>query len=141
MPELRKQEQAVRSELESLHMAAHDQARYLRVVDSLVDFRARLHGNAERLDFDGRRKIIRLLAKEILVGRDIITIRHSIPPANSPPKPTDPSQPSAGSGLSSDERYRLCTRDTGPSLRYRFNSTVGALLACCPCAWEAYLVC
>ena len=110
MPELRKQEQAVRSELESLHMAAHDQARYLRVVDSLVDFRARLQGNAERLDFDGRRKIIRLLAKEILVGRDTITIRHSIPPANSPPKPTDPSQPSAGSGLSSDERYRLCTR-------------------------------
>src|SRR5215469_9592202 len=110
MPELRKQEQAVRSELESLRMAAQDQARYLRVVDSLANFRARLQGNAERLDFDGRRKIIRLLAKEILVGRDTITIRHSIPPANSPPKPTDPSQPSAGSGLSSDERYRLCTR-------------------------------
>src|SRR5262250_2740357 len=110
MPELRKQEQAVRSELESLHIAAHDQARYLRVVDSLVDFRARLQGNAERLDFVGRRKIIRLLAKEILVGRDTITIRHSIHSANSPPPPTDPGRPTTGSALSSDQCYRLCTR-------------------------------
>jgi hypothetical protein len=35
MPELRKQEKALRSELKSLHMAATDRARYLRVVDSL----------------------------------------------------------------------------------------------------------
>jgi len=110
MPELRKQEKAVRSELESLHMAATDKARYLRVVDSLSKFRARLQGNAERLDFVGRRKIIRLLVREILIGRDTITIRHSIPPTNSPSTPTDPSSPSAGSGRSSDQRYRLCTR-------------------------------
>ena len=110
MPELRKQEQAVRSELESLRMAAQDQARYLRVVDSLANFRARLQGNAERLDFVGRRKIIRLLAKEILVGRDTITIRHSIHSANSPPPPTDPGRPTTGSALSSDQCYRLCTR-------------------------------
>ena len=110
MPELRKQEKAVRSELESLHMAATDKARYLRVVDSLSKFRARLKGNAERLDFVGRRKIIRLLVREILIGRDTITIRHSIPPTNSPSTPADPSSPSAGSGRSSDQRYRLCTR-------------------------------
>ena len=112
MPELRKQEKAVRSELESLHIAATDKARYLRVVDSLSKFRARLQGNAERLDFVGRRKIIRLLVREILIGRDTITIRHSIPPTNSPSTPTDPSSPSTGSGRSSDQRYRLCTRGT-----------------------------
>jgi len=110
MPELRKQEKAVRSELESLHIAATDKARYLRVVDSLSKFRARLQGNAERLDFVGRRKIIRLLVREILIGRDTITIRHSIPPTNSPSTPTDPSSPSAGGGRSSDQCYRLCTR-------------------------------
>jgi site-specific DNA recombinase len=117
MPELRKQEKAVRSELESLHMAATDKARYLRVVDSLSKFRARLQGNAERLDFVGRRKIIRLLVREILIGRDTITIRHSIPPTNSPSTPTDPSSPSAGSGRSSDQRYRLCTRGNHRALR------------------------
>src|SRR5262249_49436389 len=85
MPELRKQERVVRSELESLHMAAQDQSRYLRVVDTLGDFRARLQGNSEQLDLTGRRKIIRLLAKEILVGTDNITIRHSIPLTD--PKP------------------------------------------------------
>ena len=117
MPELRKQEKAVRSELESLHMAATDKARYLRVVDSLSKFRARLQGNAERLDFVGRRKIIRLLVREILIGRDTITIRHSIPPTNSPSTPTDPSSPSAGSGRGSDQRYRLCTRGERTALR------------------------
>ena len=109
MPELRKQEKAVRSELASLQMVATDKARYLRVVDSLSKFRARLQGNAERLDLVGRRKIIRLLVREILIGRDTITIRHSIPPTNSPSTTTDPS-PSAASGRSSDQRYRLCTR-------------------------------
>ena len=110
MPELRQQEQAVRSELQSLHTAAQDQSRYLRVLDSLSGFRTRLHDNAERLDLIGRRKIIRLLVKEVLVGTDTITIRHSIPLANSPPPPTDPSPPSAGSGPTSNERYLLCTR-------------------------------
>jgi len=123
MPELRKQEKAVRSELESLHIAATDKARYLRVVDSLSKFRARLQGNAERLDLVGRRKIIRLLVREILIGRDTITIRHSIPPTNSPSTPTDPSSPSTGSGRSSDQRYRLCTR--GDRTPWGVPSTLG----------------
>jgi site-specific DNA recombinase len=117
IPELRKQEKAVCSELESLHMAATDQARYLRVVDSLSKFRARLQGNAERLDFVGRRKIIRLLVREILIGGNTITIRHSIPPTNSPSTPTDPGSPSAGPSPSPDQRYRLCTRDNHTALR------------------------
>jgi hypothetical protein len=95
MPELRQQEQALRSELQSLHMAAQDQSRCLRVGDTLSDFRARLQGNIERLDPIGRRKIIRLLVKEILVRTDIITIRHCIPLANSQPQPTNPSPPPA----------------------------------------------
>jgi site-specific DNA recombinase len=110
MPDLRQQEQAIRSELQSLHMAAQDQSRFLRVVDSLTDFRERLQGNAEHLDLIGRRKIIRLLVKEILVGTDTITIRHSIPLANSHPQSTTPTPPSAHPPPDSDKRYRLCTR-------------------------------
>jgi site-specific DNA recombinase len=111
MPELRQQEQAARSELQSLRMAVQDQSRYLRVVDSLSDFRARLQNNADRLDLVGRRKIIRLLVKEIFVGTDTITIRHSIPLANSKPQPTDPRPlPAAPPQARTNTGYRLCTR-------------------------------
>ena len=115
MPELRKQEQAVRSELQSLYLATQDQSRYLRVVDSLSDFRGRLQGNAERLDLIGRRKIVRLLVKEILVSTNTITIRHSIPLTNSQPQPIDSSPSSAGSKPRPNERYLLCTRGDLPS--------------------------
>ena len=117
MPELRKQEKAVRCELESLQMAATDQARYLRVVDSLSQFRARLQGNAERLDLVERRKIIRLLVREILIDRDAITIRHSIPPKNSTTTPQPPSSPSAGAERTSDSCNRLCRRGNHRALR------------------------
>jgi site-specific DNA recombinase len=118
MPELRQQEQAVRAELQSLHMAAQDQSRYLRVVDSLKSFSARLQGNAEQLDLTSRRKIIRLLVKEILVGTNTITIRHSIPLTTSQPEPTIPSPtPAQPRSSSHDESYRLCTRGNRTSLR------------------------
>jgi site-specific DNA recombinase len=112
MPDLRQQEHAVGAELESLHMAAQDQSRYLRVVDSLNDFRTRLQDNAERFDLIGRRKIIRHLVKEILVGTDTITIRHSIPLVNSTPEPTTPTPHSAQPPPDSGKRYRLCTGGT-----------------------------
>jgi len=118
MPELRQQEQAARSELQSLRMAVQDQSRYLRVVDSLSDFRARLQNNADRLDLVGRRKIIRLLVKEIFVGTDTITIRHSIPLANSKPQPTDPRPlPAAPPQARTNTGYRLCTRSNYRTLR------------------------
>jgi site-specific DNA recombinase len=122
MPDLRQQEHAVGAELESLQMAAQDQSRYLRVVDSLNDFRTRLQGNAEHFDLIGRRKIIRLLVKEILVGTDTITIRHSIPLGNSTPQPTAPTPPSAHPPPDSDKRYRLCTRGNHTALRNAFLS-------------------
>jgi site-specific DNA recombinase len=122
MPELRQQEQAIRSELQSLLLAAQDHSRYLRVVDTLSDFRARLQGNAECLDLIGRRKIIRLLVKEILVGTDTITIRHSIPLAYSPHQPTAPTSPPAQPPPNSNQRYRLCTRGKWTSLRRPFHA-------------------
>ena len=83
MPELRKQDQAVQTELQSLETAASDQTKYLRLVETLADFHARLRARAETLDMPERQKILRLLVKEILVGRETITIRHSIRMPNS----------------------------------------------------------
>ena len=77
MPELRKQAQAVESELQSLEMAALDQAKYLQLAETLAAFRSRLRARAETLDVRERQQILRLLVKEILVDAETITIRHS----------------------------------------------------------------
>src|SRR5579863_7291344 len=78
MPPLQKQTQAVESELQSLKMAAVDEAKYLQLAESLAGFRSKLRVRAEALDIAVRQQILRLLVKEVLVGRDTITLRHSI---------------------------------------------------------------
>jgi site-specific DNA recombinase len=79
MPALRKQQQTIEAELQSLALAATDQSRYLRVMETLAEFCTKLHARADALDVTEKQKIARLLVKEILVGRDAIVIRHSIP--------------------------------------------------------------
>jgi len=99
MPHLKQQSQAVNSELQVLEMAKLDQARYLKLAESLGGFRNKLRARAETLDVKERQQILRLLVKEILVGFDTLTIRHSIPipsddasPSNDP-SPTPSRQP------------------------------------------------
>ena len=99
--DLRKQQQAGQSELESLETAAANQTKYLRLIDGLADFRGRIRARADTLDVVERQKILRLLAKEILVGKDTITIRHSIPiprsgPDGGTPPGPEPSAPKIG---------------------------------------------
>jgi site-specific DNA recombinase len=48
-----------------------------------------------------RQKIVRLLVKEILVGEDTITIRHSIPIPSAPPQ-------NGGSEALNGQNYLLC---------------------------------
>jgi site-specific DNA recombinase len=93
IPELRKQQQAVQSELESLETSAANQNKYLRLLDGLADFRGRIRARADTLDVAERQKILRLLAKEVLVGKDTLTIRHSIPVPRSGPDGGTPPAP------------------------------------------------
>src|SRR5207248_10375297 len=79
MPALQKQTQAVESELQSLKMAAVDEAKYLQVAESLAGFRSKLRVRAEALDIVVRQQILRLLVKEVLVGVNTITRRYWIP--------------------------------------------------------------
>jgi site-specific DNA recombinase len=100
MPELRKQQQAVQAELQSLEAATADHAHYLRLVETLNDFCDRLRLRADSLEVTERQRIVRLLVKEILVARDTLTIRHSIripnagsDPSGMPRPPHAPQQP------------------------------------------------
>src|ERR1700719_2092556 len=106
MPELRKQAQAVEAELQSLEMAAADQAKYLQLAESLAAFRSKLRLRAETLDIRERQQILRLLVKEVLVNANTITIRHSIPVPGSNGTTRPFSGPSGGLPASG---YRLRT--------------------------------
>ncbi len=90
MPELRKREQTIQSELHSLESATVDQQTYLRLADTIELFLSRLRTVASELSVTEQQKILRLLAREILVDHDTIVIRHSIPgmSSNLPPGPS-----------------------------------------------------
>ena len=94
MPELRKQQRANEAELQSLEMTAVDPTRNLRLVETLAEFRARLRARGNVLEVAERQRVVRLLVHEILVSRDNITIRHSIPMPGSSPDSNDRVRPS-----------------------------------------------
>ena len=107
MPELRKQAQAVESELQSLEMATLDQAKYLQLAETLATFRSRLRARAETLDIRERQQILRLLVKEILVDAETITIRHSFAIPSGPESNGMPNPSSGSSGGSIPSGYLL----------------------------------
>jgi site-specific DNA recombinase len=96
MPELRKREKAIGSELQALDVAAEDQQTFLRLADNMENFLCRLRRTAETMDVVERQKLLRLVVKEVLVHRDTIKIKHSIPAGgcNPPPKGEVPNTPS-----------------------------------------------
>src|SRR5215831_13768159 len=100
MPMLRQREQALRAELQAIADQANDRAAFLRLAETLTAFLTRLRNAAETLSVIERQKIVRLLVKEILVGEDAITIRHSIPI----PAPTQ----NGGSEAPGGQNYLLC---------------------------------
>ena len=118
MPALQKQAQAIGSELQSLEMAAVDEAKYLQLAESLAGFRSKLRSRADTLDTAARQQILRLVVKEILVGTDTITLRHSIPIPASGPDSSGPSNPPPGvTGLNSTPSYLLRSGSHHPALR------------------------
>jgi site-specific DNA recombinase len=78
-PVLRKREHSLQAELDALNAELHDAESYLKLTETLDSFRARLGTNAQQLSVQERQQIVRLLVREVLVGEDQITIRHSIP--------------------------------------------------------------
>ena len=78
MPELQKRVNTTEKELENLknHELALDQR--LQYLDA-ESFKRQLGVNVNQLDIKEKKKILRLLVKEVVVGDNSIDIRHSIP--------------------------------------------------------------
>jgi site-specific DNA recombinase len=101
MPTLRQRKQALRAERQAIADQANDRAAFLRLAETLTAFLTRLRSAAESLSVVERQKIVRLLVKEILVGEDSITIRHSIPIPSAPPQ-------NGGYEAQNGQNYLLC---------------------------------
>ena len=110
MPALRQREQALRAELQAIADQANDRAVFLRLAETLTAFLARLHGAADTLSITERQRIVRLVVKDVLIGDDTITIRHSIPVSQGAPRGSCPPPSQAGG-----PNYLLCKgRDRRP---------------------------
>jgi len=79
MPELRARETSLRHQLDALDAQLADREVYLQLADNLQDFLAGLRDKAATASVAERQRVLRLLVKDVLVGPDKITIRHSIP--------------------------------------------------------------
>jgi site-specific DNA recombinase len=112
MPALRRQEARLKAELESLDGMLADQSAWLHLVHTLNEFLERLRGQAQTTDVLTHQRIMRLIVKEVIVGDDSITIRHSIPSSSrSAGGPTGGAEPPASPAASrTTAGSLLCTR-------------------------------
>ncbi len=102
MPELQKRINMTEKELENLknHELALDQR--LQLLDA-GSFTSQLGLNVNQLDIKEKKKILRLLVKEVIVGDDIIDIRHSIPLKEA-------------QNEQNNKSYQLCKRSVEPAI-------------------------
>ncbi len=101
MPVLRRRQQTLRAELQAIAHQTNDRAAFLRLAETLTAFLTRLRSAAETLSVIERQRIVRLLVKDVLLGEDTITIRHSIPIPSGPPQ-------NGGSESPDGQNYLLC---------------------------------
>lgn len=87
-PALRKREATLQAELDALDAELQDAESYLKLTETLDSFRQRLGANVQALSIKQRQQIIRLLVRDVLVGEDKVTIRHSIPAPQGHPATT-----------------------------------------------------
>jgi site-specific DNA recombinase len=79
MPDLRARETNLRHQLDALDTQLADRQAYLTLATDLEGSLTQLHRGAETSTTDERRRVLRLLVKDVLIGPDKVTIRHRIP--------------------------------------------------------------
>jgi len=107
MPLLRQREQTLRVELQAIADQATDRATFLRLAETLAAFLGRLRSAADTLDVIERQRIVRLVVKDILIGDDIIVIRHCIPVGLASPPKSGPATPGRADGKPSGQSLLL----------------------------------
>jgi site-specific DNA recombinase len=91
MPELRARQSSLHHQIDALDSQLADREVYLKLADNLEDFLTGLRGKTATATVAERQRVLRLLVKDVLVGPDKITIRHSIPVRHNASSRTDDS--------------------------------------------------
>jgi site-specific DNA recombinase len=79
IPELRARKATIDASLAALDAQLLDRDNYLKLAEDLDTFLTRLRDTATTATTPDRQRVLRTVVKEILVGPDQITIRHTIP--------------------------------------------------------------
>ena len=79
MPQLRRRQNALKSELRDIDSALTDQHAVLRLTNNIEAFLDKLQKAADTLNVVERQKVLRLIVKEIQLDDESLTIKHSIP--------------------------------------------------------------
>ena len=103
---LQARQRAIQSELRALKAAELDRGARLSLAETTERFLGRLRKGAKSLALAERQRIVRLLVREVRVGKDEVTICHSVPVPASPPQGSGPSGNDAGQGQLLDSRCR-----------------------------------
>jgi site-specific DNA recombinase len=104
-PEIKKKLGALEQEQKNLKVRAVEDKRWIEVSNSMETFLGRLNETAQTMTPVERQKLLRLLVKQITVGKDLITVHHSIPTG-------------ATRGSAELASYPLCTRGQRAALRH-----------------------
>ncbi len=84
MPNLRAKHTSLKASVDSLEAQQIDRESYLKLAENLDSFLVRLRDNADTAAVEDRQKVLRSVVKEVLVGPERVTIRHSIPVRDHP---------------------------------------------------------
>src|SRR4051812_3484696 len=79
MPDLRAREANLRNQIHALDTQLADREAYLALAADLHGFLTQLNARAETSTLDERRRVLKLLVKDVLIGPEKITIRPRIP--------------------------------------------------------------
>ena len=82
---------SIQSELEALQTSELDRESQLALATTIQQFLQRMRQAAQSLSILERQRIVRLLVREVRIGKDSVTICHSIPLNDLPPTGSDPS--------------------------------------------------
>ena len=121
---LQTRQRSIRSELEALQTSELDRESQLALATTIQQFLQRMRQAAQSLSILERQRIVRLLVREVRIGKGSVTICHSIPLNDLPPTGSDPSpgqlsntkRASGRSGLLFP-RYRDVIKQKGPALQ------------------------
>ena len=105
---LQARQRSILSELDALKAAELDRGSRLSLATTMERFLRRMREGAQTMSLAERQRIVRLLVREVRVGKDAVTICHSIPIQPSPTSRSGPArnEPGAIQGGLLDPRCR-----------------------------------